>query len=97
MKIIAACVIKGCSGIKLIKISLPNNNWPAPLLVMVVTPLNILFPLLLSLVEPVLVAFTVPVKVHPLKYKEGLVEVRLPPIIDVGPNVSEAFRLKINS
>lgn len=58
-------------------------------MVIVVLPLKILLPILASLVVPVLVVFTVPENVQPLKYKPGLTAVTLPPIKEEGPNCKD--------
>src|ERR1700748_2515490 len=61
------------------------SRCPEPVLVTTLVALNALLPLLLSLDVPVLVALTVPLKVHPLKNSPGLEEVRGPLNVDAGP------------
>src|SRR5450432_2295819 len=53
-----------------------------PILETVILPLNIFPPALASLLAPVLVVFTVPLKVQPFKYTSGEFVVKLPPITE---------------
>ena len=84
-------MLKVASALNWSEFPFPKTRFPDPALVITAAPLNILFPALLSVVAPVLTAFTVPPKPHPLKYKEAAEALKSPPIAEAGPMVREVL------
>ena len=78
-------LLKFAAAFQVSAVPLPNIKYPAPVLIKVLTPLKVLPPLPASLTPPFLVAFTVPLKVQPLKYISGLTTVTLPPKTELFP------------
>lgn len=73
------------SALKISSPVFPSRMYPDPLFVIVLAPENILFPALLSFVDPVFVNEVMLPNAQPLRSSDALVDSSLPPKDEDGP------------